>query len=238
MKIQPTTSSQPPPHHRFTLIELLITITIIAILAATLLPALNKARMAGKAIVCASNERQFLLAYASYANDYNDYSVVSLPDCYATQMWSKNRDYRDRLSSNGIDTSPYWSKKGLLCPDALYATSKPYVLGNTQFYRIDWSYGMRYYTVSNVVTPFRTSQVAHPGMRVNLADVIYPFVLYDYANYPSYYGLTGETSTGPTAYRHPGHTANCGFFDGHIERCNWRDLYGNKEFLYNSYFLQ
>lgn len=54
----------------FTLIELLVVIAVIALLIGLLLPALSRAREAGRAVVCRSNIRQIGTGFFSYANDY------------------------------------------------------------------------------------------------------------------------------------------------------------------------
>jgi len=64
----------------FTLVELLVVITIIGVLISVLLPAINRAREHGKLTVCLANMHSLGLAGTSYVIDYRDtYPPIYIP---------------------------------------------------------------------------------------------------------------------------------------------------------------
>lgn len=94
----------------FTLLELLILLSIIIILASLLMPALRKAKEATYRIECASNLKQMGLALDIYRGDYNDYYLLGYSHWYGTTYF-----FRYLLPYMGTKDLIHWDAK-LACP--------------------------------------------------------------------------------------------------------------------------
>ena len=99
-----------PDRHRgraFTLIELLVVIAIIAILAALLLPSLNRASESGRRTNCTGNLRQIGLGIELYRQDQNNrpplYLVNPGSDTYGYK--GGNTEYLERKEYLGTTNS-------------------------------------------------------------------------------------------------------------------------------------
>ncbi|MEN6386643.1 MAG: prepilin-type N-terminal cleavage/methylation domain-containing protein [Phycisphaerales bacterium] len=95
----------------FTLVELLVVISIIALLLAVLLPSLNKAKLQASAIVCSFHVRTLSTAWCLYANENREKIVgahtwlggpatVSAKYYAGAGYFSSSRPYLEAVSSN------------------------------------------------------------------------------------------------------------------------------------------
>ena len=101
------------------MIELLVVIAIIAILAAILLPALARSKLKAQAVQCMNNNKQMMLVWRFYTEDYSDRvpSAYGNPDAWipgGDMSWTGNP--RTDGGNNYNWNVDYMVKKSLLWP--------------------------------------------------------------------------------------------------------------------------
>lgn len=116
----------------FTLIELLVAITIIGILAALLMPVLNKGKTSALGAQDTSNKKQLMQAWAMYAGEFADYMVPNSPIGYTgARAWIDSVNGLENWGYGG-DIPYIGNTNSALLQQALLA---PYLAGQIAIYR-------------------------------------------------------------------------------------------------------
>ena len=87
----------------FTLTELLVTVAIIGVLAALLLPVLGRARVTAERATCINNLHQISTALVMYSDDHAGFLRAATNDSYI--YFTYREDINGYLSPNGSSTN-------------------------------------------------------------------------------------------------------------------------------------
>ena len=188
---------------RFTLIELLLVIAIIAILAAMLLPALNNARDRAKQISCANNLKNIGLGMIDYSDRYNDY--IPAGDSGDYRFWANLLVRGFFLPGRTAAPTNYdWSLvPALACP----GNPKPGWLGYGSNPRISASW----------TSIQRLGKLSKPSTSLSIADNGDSKRLIGTYTIPDRYVNPATNDSKNNGYRHA-NGVNVLYFDGHV---NW-----------------
>jgi prepilin-type processing-associated H-X9-DG protein/prepilin-type N-terminal cleavage/methylation domain-containing protein len=228
----------------FTLVELLVVISIMALLMGILMPALAAARSSSRALVCKSNLRQLLVASVGYATENDGFYVPAASDMWdngGLRRWHGTRDTLDE---------PFDPLRGPLmgyladgrvkeCPEKVdFVKAHDW---NTSFEQGCGGYGYNMTYIGSRIwqngvnsaqswkdayaLTTRMTEVGSPGRTLMFADTAMAndgssLIEYSFAE-PPFTVHNGQPVTAfymsPSIHFRHGNRANIGWADGHVE---------------------
>jgi prepilin-type processing-associated H-X9-DG protein/prepilin-type N-terminal cleavage/methylation domain-containing protein len=207
----------------FTLVELLVVISIIAMLIGILLPALNKARQQAKKLICTSNMRQVGIAAQAYIIDSENRLPpsschITNPDQYWLRVLSKYTGEQllfhcpSDKSKNFVD----WNKPLNEQQDKRYSSFAVNALLDPVCFRYGGNMN-RYNRVDSIRRPMYCIWISEAPDTENfqLADHIHP---------ESWEGSVEYAKKFIAWDRHMG-KSNYLFVDGHVENLKFEETY-------------
>jgi prepilin-type processing-associated H-X9-DG protein len=228
----------------FTVVEILVVISAIALLTAILVPALAATRSRTQALVCKSNLRQLLIASIGYATENDGFYVPAASDMWDSaglHRWHGVRDALDEPFDAGRGPLVGYLAEGQVkeCPAKVGFANGEDWSANFEQGCGGYGYNMTYigsriwqYGINGVqdwkeayARTTRMTEVAGPGETLMFADTAMAndggsLIEYSFAEPPFtvYNGLavTGFYMSPSIHFRHRGR-ANIGLADGHIE---------------------
>jgi prepilin-type processing-associated H-X9-DG protein len=231
-------------YNGFALVEAIVVIAIIAIIAALLLPALNRARERGMAMVCLNNTRQLNVGWQLYVEDHDgllpcNYAMVGTS--FRTNLnWVNNVLTSDLNSDNtNADTitqaalGPYVSGtiSVFRCPSDRYLTAAQSAAG--------WDGRVRSYAMNGLVGEngqavsassqrqfLKLTEMPHTSETFIFLDEN-PTSLNDGAFALSKTSISGVTINNDLPALWHNNSSAFSFTDGHVSLHRWQNLPAN-----------
>ena len=214
----------------FTIIEVLVVISIILVLIGILLPALNLSKEKGQIAVCASNMKQLAMGWSAFPNDHDDWIMHGMPrnlnetaGGFPVGEWAfvLRGDGDDKIEQGRL--YPYVNAlEGFVCPSEEaginFSPTKPLSDRSYSIIRPMWGEGWSPSNPNGFMR--RLTQLTRPGKQL---------VWVEENDYRSNWNV-GSWILGGTDHWvdyvsnfHHGFD-NMGYADGHVEAYEWQDM--------------